>query len=151
MQCNCFYIWSVLRGSFVKTFLKIFKNEDSGLASSKLKCCLKKILLCVHRRMLQCWVGYLVCHVFFSRYEYINVVYICSHWLAMSNSCYNPFIYGIYSVSKRGWERGSERQMKDGCEWEREPDSERCVHLVSLAGHAQLNLQSLHIRDIQCE
>ena len=23
------------------------------------------------------------------------------HWLAMSNSCYNPFIYGIYSVSCR--------------------------------------------------
>ena len=33
------------------------------------------------------------------RFEYINLVFFASHWLAMSNSCYNPFIYAIYSVS----------------------------------------------------
>ena len=33
------------------------------------------------------------------RYEYINVVFFVSHWIAMSNSCYNPFIYAIFSVS----------------------------------------------------
>ncbi|XP_023342701.1 tachykinin-like peptides receptor 99D [Eurytemora carolleeae] len=26
-------------------------------------------------------------------YPYINIIWFCSHWLAMSNSCYNPFIY----------------------------------------------------------
>ncbi|KAG0427764.1 hypothetical protein HPB47_025207 [Ixodes persulcatus] len=30
-------------------------------------------------------------------YRYINVIWFCCHWLAMSNSCYNPFIYAIYS------------------------------------------------------
>ena len=34
-----------------------------------------------------------------SRYHYINILFFISHWLAMSNSCYNPFIYAIYSVS----------------------------------------------------
>ncbi|QQP57560.1 Neuropeptide receptor A23, partial [Caligus rogercresseyi] len=28
-------------------------------------------------------------------YKYINIIWFCSHWLAMSNSCYNPFIYLI--------------------------------------------------------
>jgi len=26
-------------------------------------------------------------------YPYINIIWFCMHWLAMSNSCYNPFIY----------------------------------------------------------
>jgi hypothetical protein len=32
-------------------------------------------------------------------YRYINIIWFCCDWLAMSNSCYNPFIYGIYNVS----------------------------------------------------
>lgn len=34
-----------------------------------------------------------------NEYKYINIVWFCSDWLAMSNSCYNPFIYGIYNVN----------------------------------------------------
>lgn len=34
-----------------------------------------------------------------NEYRYINIIWFCSDWLAMSNSCYNPFIYGIYNVS----------------------------------------------------
>ncbi|CAB3374084.1 Hypothetical predicted protein [Cloeon dipterum] len=30
-------------------------------------------------------------------YKYINIIWFCCDWLAMSNSCYNPFIYGIYN------------------------------------------------------
>ncbi|EEB09957.1 class A rhodopsin-like G-protein coupled receptor GPRnna12, putative [Pediculus humanus corporis] len=32
-----------------------------------------------------------------NKYRYINIVWFCFDWLAMSNSCYNPFIYGIYN------------------------------------------------------
>ena len=32
-------------------------------------------------------------------YRYINIIWFCSNWLAMSNSCYNPFIYGLLNVS----------------------------------------------------
>lgn len=33
------------------------------------------------------------------RYRFINIIWFVCDWLAMSNSCYNPFIYGIYNVS----------------------------------------------------
>ncbi|GFY46699.1 hypothetical protein TNIN_197731 [Trichonephila inaurata madagascariensis] len=33
-------------------------------------------------------------------YKYINVIWFSCHWLAMSNSCYNPFIYAIYNIVK---------------------------------------------------
>ena len=32
-----------------------------------------------------------------NQWRYINIMFFCFHWLAMSNSCYNPFIYSIYS------------------------------------------------------
>ena len=35
-----------------------------------------------------------------NRYRYINLIWFSCHFLAMSNSCYNPFIYAIYSVSQ---------------------------------------------------
>eukprot|EP00094_Tigriopus_californicus_P002564 TCALIF_02477-PA protein Name:"Similar to TkR99D Tachykinin-like peptides receptor 99D (Drosophila melanogaster)" AED:0.19 eAED:0.20 QI:19/0/0/0.6/0.75/0.8/5/0/554 len=34
-----------------------------------------------------------------NEYRYINIIFFFSHWLAMFNSCCNPFIYAIYSVS----------------------------------------------------
>lgn len=35
-----------------------------------------------------------------NEYRHINIIFLCCDWLAMSNSCYNPFIYGIYNVRK---------------------------------------------------
>lgn len=35
-----------------------------------------------------------------NEYRHINIIFLCCDWLAMSNSCYNPFIYGIYNVSR---------------------------------------------------
>ena len=37
--------------------------------------------------------------VCFFRYKYINIIWLCCNCLAMSNSCYNPFIYGLVNVS----------------------------------------------------
>jgi len=50
-----------------------------------------------------CWLPY---HLYFivsmwrpdiNNYKYINLIFLLSHWLAMSNSCYNPFIYCLCS------------------------------------------------------
>ncbi|XP_014610854.1 PREDICTED: tachykinin-like peptides receptor 99D isoform X1 [Polistes canadensis] len=32
-----------------------------------------------------------------NQYQYINIIWFCCDWLAMSNSCCNPFVYGIYN------------------------------------------------------
>ncbi|XP_064459163.1 substance-K receptor-like [Ornithodoros turicata] len=50
-----------------------------------------------------CWMPYQTYNILtelyprINQYRYINVIWFCCHWLAMSNSCYNPFIYAIYS------------------------------------------------------
>ncbi|EGT51227.1 CBN-TAG-49 protein, partial [Caenorhabditis brenneri] len=33
-----------------------------------------------------------------NEWKYINLVFFFSHWLAMSNSCLNPIIYGLYNT-----------------------------------------------------
>lgn len=40
-----------------------------------------------------------------NEYQHINIIWLCFDWLAMSNSCYNPFIYGIYNVSRQTYLR----------------------------------------------
>ena len=54
-----------------------------------------------------CWLPY---HVYFlasmsqptvNQFKYINLIFLISHWLAMSNSCCNPFIYCICSPTFR--------------------------------------------------
>ncbi|ROT71292.1 neuropeptide GPCR A22, partial [Penaeus vannamei] len=50
-----------------------------------------------------CWAPLQTYHVLqeiypaINRYRYINIIWFCCHWLAMSNSCCNPFIYAIYN------------------------------------------------------
>lgn len=53
-----------------------------------------------------CWLPlqlYNILYVTFpeiNEYHFISIIWFCCDWLAMSNSCYNPFIYGIYNVSQ---------------------------------------------------
>ena len=50
-----------------------------------------------------CWLPLQTYHILryiypdIDNYEYINYIWFFCDWLAMSNSCYNPFIYGIYN------------------------------------------------------
>uniref|UniRef100_A0A0A1WYF4 Tachykinin-like peptides receptor 99D n=1 Tax=Zeugodacus cucurbitae TaxID=28588 RepID=A0A0A1WYF4_ZEUCU len=50
-----------------------------------------------------CWLPlqlYNILYVTFpeiNEYHFISIIWFCCDWLAMSNSCYNPFIYGIYN------------------------------------------------------
>ena len=37
--------------------------------------------------------------VLYFSYENIHIIWFCCNWLAMSNSCYNPFVYGLLNVS----------------------------------------------------
>ena len=52
-----------------------------------------------------CWLPWHAFHTLvlvfpsLNSFRYINIVFFAIHWLAMSNSCINPFIYAIYSVS----------------------------------------------------
>jgi hypothetical protein len=36
---------------------------------------------------------------FYHSFKHIAILWLCANWLAMSNSCHNPFIYGLCSVS----------------------------------------------------
>ena len=36
-----------------------------------------------------------------NQFHYVNLCFLLSHWLAMSSSCVNPFIYSIYSTKFR--------------------------------------------------
>ncbi|XP_045493515.1 RYamide receptor-like [Colias croceus] len=62
-----------------------------------------KMLVLVVALFAICWLplqSYLLLQTFFpsiNEYRYINVIFFCFDWLAMSNSCYNPFIYAIYN------------------------------------------------------
>lgn len=64
-----------------------------------------KMLVIVVTLFALCWLPlqtYNVLQEIFpeiNSYRYINIIWFCFDWLAMSNSCYNPFIYGIYNVS----------------------------------------------------
>ena len=44
---------------------------------------------------------YLNIYFYFSRHDYVHFFFFAGHWLAMSNSCINPFIYAIFSVRNK--------------------------------------------------
>ncbi|XP_035788287.1 substance-P receptor-like isoform X2 [Anopheles albimanus] len=62
-----------------------------------------KMLIIVVALFGVCWFPlqlYNILHVTvpeINEYRFINIIWFVCDWLAMSNSCYNPFIYGIYN------------------------------------------------------
>ncbi|XP_071545319.1 substance-K receptor-like isoform X2 [Panulirus ornatus] len=62
-----------------------------------------KMLFIVVALFAFCWAPLQTYHILqeiyptINEYRYINIIWFCCHWLAMSNSCCNPFIYAIYN------------------------------------------------------
>ena len=78
---------SITKLEFCTRSLRHYKNDDyqNGLAD----------FLCKAIQLLYAIV------IFVDSFHYINVIWLCSNWFAMSNSCYNPFIYGFLNVSSK--------------------------------------------------
>ncbi|GLV37928.1 Leucokinin receptor [Carabus blaptoides fortunei] len=76
-------------------------TRDAALMKNKKK--VIKMLVIVVILFDICWLPWQIYNfsqeVFseINEYRYINIIYFVCDWLAMSNSCYNPFIYGIYN------------------------------------------------------
>ncbi|ESO82158.1 hypothetical protein LOTGIDRAFT_92844, partial [Lottia gigantea] len=60
-----------------------------------------KMMIIVVCSFVLCWLPlqvYNLLNVLYpaiNLYHYINIIWLSSNWFAMSNSCYNPFIYGL--------------------------------------------------------
>lgn len=61
-----------------------------------------KMLIIVVCLFAFCWLPLQIYSILFALYDddinefkHINIIWLCSNWLAMSNACYNPFIYGL--------------------------------------------------------
>lgn len=78
-------------------------TDERSLRFRKHKKKVVKMLLIVVTVFTFCWLPYETYLVLnevregINDYYYINVIFFCCHWLAMSNSCLNPIIYAIYN------------------------------------------------------
>uniref|UniRef100_A0A1B6DGK6 G-protein coupled receptors family 1 profile domain-containing protein n=1 Tax=Clastoptera arizonana TaxID=38151 RepID=A0A1B6DGK6_9HEMI len=76
-------------------------DRDANIMRNKKK--VIKMLIIVVALFTLCWLPlqtYNVLHPIFpsiNTFRYINIIWFCMDWLAMSNSCYNPFIYAMYN------------------------------------------------------
>ncbi|XP_023037378.1 substance-P receptor [Drosophila willistoni] len=76
-------------------------SRDITLLKNKKK--VIKMLIIVVIIFGLCWLPLQLYNVLYvtipeiNDYHFISIVWFCADWLAMSNSCYNPFIYGIYN------------------------------------------------------
>lgn len=73
--------------------------RDAAITSNKKKAV--RMMMVVVLLFCICWLPYQLYFLLemqfpINEYKYINVLFILSHWLAMSNSCFNPIIYAIY-------------------------------------------------------
>ncbi|XP_071745532.1 RYamide receptor isoform X2 [Lepeophtheirus salmonis] len=101
---------TVISYVYIKMGIKLWMNRTPGSAQDRRdqtilqnKKRVIKMLIIVVCIFGICWLPwhlFYLCQLFapsILKYRYINIVFFICHWLAMSNSCYNPFIYGIYS------------------------------------------------------
>ncbi|XP_036336206.1 RYamide receptor-like [Rhagoletis pomonella] len=76
-------------------------TRDMALMRNKKK--VIKMLIVVVIVFGICWLPLQVYNMLYvtipeiNEYHFISIIWFCCDWLAMSNSCYNPFIYGIYN------------------------------------------------------
>ncbi|XP_011200848.2 RYamide receptor [Bactrocera dorsalis] len=76
-------------------------TRDMALMRNKKK--VIKMLIVVVIVFGICWLPLQLYNVLYvtipeiNEYHFISIIWFCCDWLAMSNSCYNPFIYGIYN------------------------------------------------------
>lgn len=97
------YIIQLYGKSATNLLLITYKHSNTRKISIQFQ--VIKMLIIVVLLFGICWFPlqlYNILHVTYpnvNQYKYINIVWFCSDWLAMSNSCYNPFIYGIYNVN----------------------------------------------------
>ncbi|XP_022290640.2 RYamide receptor-like [Crassostrea virginica] len=71
-----------------------------------------KMLILVVCLFVVCWMPLHIYQVLsqtypsINNYENIHIIWFCSNWLAMSNSCYNPFVYGLLNCKfKREYQK----------------------------------------------
>ncbi|XP_073983064.1 RYamide receptor-like [Rhodnius prolixus] len=75
-------------------------ERDANIMRNKKK--VIKMLVIVVVLFALCWLPLQTYNVLqnitaINEYKYINILWFSFDWLAMSNSCYNPFIYAIYN------------------------------------------------------
>ena len=79
------------------------RNDADRIMQSKKR--VIKMLFIVISIFTICWLPFQMYNILqeiypsINSYKYINVIWFCCHLFAMSNSCYNPFIYALYGVS----------------------------------------------------
>lgn len=88
------------------------ENRDAVILEKKKK--VTKMMVTVVVMFAICWLPYQAYNFFqihfpgINDFYYINIIWLWIHWLAMSNSCVNPFIYAILNEKfqdefKRRW------------------------------------------------
>ncbi|XP_076248938.1 RYamide receptor isoform X2 [Calliopsis andreniformis] len=101
---------SIISCVYARMALKLWGNKAPGNAEDSRDATLMrnkmrviKMLIIIVTLFAICWLPRQTFIVFqylypkMTEYKYIHYIWFFCDWLAMSNSCYNPLIYGIYN------------------------------------------------------
>ncbi|XP_054734979.1 RYamide receptor [Anastrepha obliqua] len=95
------YVQMAFKLWFTQTPGNAEDTRDMALMRNKKK--VIKMLIVVVIVFGICWLPLQIYNILYvtipeiNEYHFIGMIWFCCDWLAMSNSCYNPFIYGIYN------------------------------------------------------